>query len=59
LALAAPSRAGVRGHGIDDSWIGPATRFTSGYGHVSMDLPDSKHLRIDRTDFVPDGRAPW
>ena len=42
--------------GIDDEWIGPATRFTSGYGHVKMDLPGREGLTVERTDFVPDGR---
>jgi hypothetical protein len=41
--------------GIGNKWIGPATRFTSGYGHVKMDLPASKGLTVARTDFVPDG----
>jgi hypothetical protein len=39
--------------GIDEKWIGPATAFTSGYGHVSMRLPGSGGLTIERTDFVP------
>ncbi|HET7479453.1 MAG TPA: glycogen debranching protein [Rubrobacteraceae bacterium] len=42
--------------GIDDQWIGPATKFTSGYGHVNMNLPGRTGLRIGRTDFVPDGK---
>jgi hypothetical protein len=42
--------------GIGDQWIGPATRFTSGYGHVKMDLPDQEGMKVTRTDFVPDGR---
>ena len=42
--------------GIDDEWIGPATRFTSGYGHVKMDLPDQGGMTVTRTDFVPDDR---
>ena len=42
--------------GIDDQWIGPATRFTSGYGHVKMELPDQGGMTVTRTDFVPDGR---
>lgn len=42
--------------GIDDGWIGPAERFTSGYGYVEMDLPGREGLRVSRTDFVPDGR---
>jgi len=39
--------------GVDNRWIGPATRFTSGYGHVRMTLPGRGGLRIERTDFVP------
>ena len=42
--------------GIDDQWIGPATRFSSGYGHVRMDLPDTSGVRVARTDFVPGER---
>src|SRR5215210_6545996 len=42
--------------GIDGQWIGPATRFTSGFGHVRMDLPATGGLELRRTDFVPDGR---
>jgi hypothetical protein len=40
--------------GINNRWIGPATRFTSGYGHVKMRLPGTEGLKISRTDFVPD-----
>jgi hypothetical protein len=42
--------------GIDDQWIGPATKFTSGYGHVKMELPDQGGMTVKRTDFVPDGK---
>ena len=42
--------------GIGDQWIGPATEFTSGYGHVKMELPDQGGMSVSRTDFVPDGR---
>ncbi|MEA2407980.1 MAG: hypothetical protein QOE69_2099 [Thermoleophilaceae bacterium] len=41
--------------GIDGHWIGPATRFTSGYGHSIMDLPPQSGVELTRTDFVPDG----
>src|SRR5215216_295295 len=41
--------------GIDDEWIGPATRFTSGFGYSRMDLPGVRGLELRRTDFVPDG----
>jgi len=42
--------------GVDGHWVGPAKRFTSGYGYVSMDLPRQRGLQVTRTDFVPDGR---
>ncbi|MFL6138065.1 MAG: glycogen debranching protein [Frankiaceae bacterium] len=42
--------------GIDGAWLGPATRFSSGYGYVRMRLPGPAGLGVTRTDFVPDGR---
>ena len=42
--------------GINDEWIGPADRFTSGYGYANLDFPGREGLEISRTDFVPDGR---
>jgi hypothetical protein len=42
--------------GIDDEWVGDATRFTSGWGYAQFDLPTTAGLRLERTDFVPDGR---
>jgi hypothetical protein len=42
--------------GLDGSWIGPATRFSSGQGYTRFDLPDTAGLGVQRTDFVPDGR---
>ena len=41
--------------GVDDQWVGPATRFTSGAGYVKMNLPTTRGVRITRTDFAPDG----
>jgi hypothetical protein len=41
---------------IDDQWVGPATRFSSGWGYTRYDLPDTAGLQVERTDFVPDGR---
>ena len=41
--------------GLDHQWIGPATRFTSGWGYSRYDLPDTAGLKVVRTDFVPDG----
>src|SRR5438876_10491678 len=47
--------------GMNGTWIGPATSFTSGFGYVQMALPRTTmtgpgNVRITRTDFVPDGR---
>jgi hypothetical protein len=42
--------------GVDDEWVGPARRFTSGWGYTKFDLPDAGGLKLERTDFVPDGR---
>jgi hypothetical protein len=42
--------------GVDDQWIGPATRFRSGWGYTEMDLPPTAGLELSRTDFAPDGR---
>jgi hypothetical protein len=42
--------------GLDNQWVGPATKFTSGWGYTSFDLPDTAGLQLQRTDFVPDGR---
>jgi hypothetical protein len=42
--------------GIGDQWVGPATKFSSGWGYTRFDLPDAGGLRLQRTDFAPDGR---
>jgi hypothetical protein len=42
--------------GVDDTWVGPATKFTSGWGYTRFDLPPAGGLELRRTDFVPDGR---
>jgi hypothetical protein len=42
--------------GLDGNWIGPATKFSSGWGYTHYDLPDTAGLKVERTDFVPDGR---
>lgn len=41
--------------GLDGQWVGPATKFTSGQGYTRYDLPDTAGLKVQRTDFVPDG----
>ncbi len=42
--------------GIDGEWVGPATRFTSGYGYTRFVLPDTAGVQVERTDLAPDGR---
>src|ERR1700751_4211775 len=47
--------------GVNGTWIGPATTFTSGFGYVQMALPRTATTRpgnaqITRADFAPDGR---
>lgn len=34
--------------------VGPATRFTRGYGFVEMELPEVSGISLRRTEFVPD-----
>jgi hypothetical protein len=41
---------------VDKQWVGQATRFTSGWGYTRYQLPSIDGLRLQRTDFVPDGR---
>jgi hypothetical protein len=42
--------------GLDDQWVGPATRFSSGWGYTRYRLPETAGLRLQRTDVAPDGR---
>jgi hypothetical protein len=42
--------------GVDDQWVGQATRFTSGWGYTRFDFGDIAGLKVQRTDFAPDGR---
>src|SRR5690349_20305620 len=42
--------------GVDGQWIGPATKFSSGWGYTRMALPDTAGLQLSRTNFAPDGR---
>src|SRR4051794_26146474 len=42
--------------GVDDQWVGPATRFTSGAGYTRYTLPPIGGLDLSRIDFAPDGR---
>ena len=40
--------------GIDDQWVGQATKFSSGWGYTRYDLPDTGGLHVQRTDVAPD-----
>ena len=42
--------------GIDNQWVGPAEKFTSGYGYARFTLPDTAGIEVERTDVAPDGR---
>jgi hypothetical protein len=42
--------------GVGDTWVGPATKFSSGWGYTRFTLPDADGLQLQRTDFAPDGR---
>src|ERR1700741_1873983 len=42
--------------GLDGQGGGPATKFSSGWGYTRYDLPDTAGLKLQRTDFAPDGR---
>ncbi len=42
--------------GVGGTWVGPATRFSSGYGYTRYALPSVDGLRLQRTDFVPDDK---
>ena len=41
---------------LDGEWIGPATRFTSGWGYVGHGPARSGRARGRRVEFAPDGR---
>src|SRR3954463_9925812 len=36
--------------GMGNNWLPPATRFTSGWGYVRMDFPDTYGLKVSRID---------
>ena len=41
--------------GIDGSWLGDASRFSSGYGYTQFDIQGPSGLHVTRTDSAPDG----
>ncbi len=42
--------------GVGDAWVGPAMRFSSGWGYTRFTLPGTGGLSLQRTDFAPDGQ---
>ena len=42
--------------GIDGEWVGPATRFTSGWGYTRYELPPVGDVALRRIDVAPDDR---
>jgi hypothetical protein len=40
--------------GIDGDWIGPATKFSSGWGYTRFEPPTTGGLALERTDLAPD-----
>jgi hypothetical protein len=40
--------------GINNAWVGQATRFFTGWGYTRYQLPDLDGLKVERTDFAPD-----
>lgn len=40
---------------LNNEWLPPAVRFTSGAGFVRFELPSSDGLAITRSEFAPDG----
>jgi hypothetical protein len=42
--------------GVGDQWVGQASKFSSGWGYTRYTLPDADGLKLQRTDFAPDGR---
>src|SRR5829696_5781967 len=41
---------------VNDTWVGPAARFTAGWGYARYDLPAVDGIGLRRTDVAPDGR---
>jgi hypothetical protein len=41
--------------GVGGDWVGPADKFSSGYGYTRFTLPAADGLQLQRTDFAPDG----
>src|SRR6266511_3391229 len=42
--------------GLDGEWVGPATKFSSGWGYSRFDLADQAGLEVGRTGCRPDRR---
>jgi hypothetical protein len=42
--------------GVNQQWVGPATKFTTGQGYTRYTLPSIDGIGLRRTDVAPDGR---
>jgi hypothetical protein len=42
--------------GVNGTWVGRATRFTSGQGYTRFTLPSLSGLKLERTDYASDSR---
>src|SRR5215216_3236914 len=42
---------------LNDTWVPPATQYTTGAGYVQLRFPDTAGYQVTRTEFSPDGTA--
>jgi hypothetical protein len=42
---------------LNDTWVPPATQYTTGAGYVQLRFPDTAGYQVTRTEFSPDGVA--
>jgi hypothetical protein len=42
---------------LNDSWVPPASSYTTGAGYVQLRFPDTAGYQVTRTEFSPDGVA--
>jgi glycogen debranching enzyme len=42
---------------LNDTWVAPASSYTTGAGYVQLRFPDTAGYQVTRTEFSPDGTA--
>jgi hypothetical protein len=42
---------------LNDTWVPPATRYTTGAGYVQLRFPNTAGYEVTRTEFSPEGTA--